>query len=65
MFGKVFLVDNKKCEIVDKANSLLSLKNGNQWVLKDVRHVPTLKHNLIFISQLYTQSCNVNFDLDS
>lgn len=41
------------------------LKNGSKWVLKDVRHVPTLKRNLISVSQLYTQSCNVNFDIAS
>lgn len=54
MFGKVFLGDNKECDIVGKGDILLSLKNGSKWILKDVRHVPTLKHNLISVSQLYT-----------
>lgn len=64
-FGKVFLGDNKECFIVGKGDVLLSLKNGKQWILKDVRHVPTLKRNLISVSQLYAQGCNVNFSLDS
>ena len=65
MFGKVFIGDKKECDIVGKGDILLSQKNGIQWLLKDVRHVPTLKCNLISVSQLYTQGCNVNFDLDS
>ena len=65
MCGKVFLGDNKECDIVVRGDILLSLKNGSQWFLKDVRHVPTLMRNLISVSQLYTQGCNVNFDLDS
>jgi hypothetical protein len=44
---------------------LLSLKNGNKWLLKDVCHVPTLKRNLILVSQLYAHGCDVKFSLDN
>ena len=65
MFGQVFLRDNKECDIVGKGVVLLSLKNGSKWLLKDIKHVPTLKRNLICVCQLYIQRCNVNFDLGS
>ena len=38
----IFLLqDNKECDIFSKGNILLSLKNGSQWILKEVKHVPT------------------------
>lgn len=54
-FGVVYLGDNKACEIIGKRDILLSLKGGVKWLLKDVRHVPKLKRNLISVSQLYAQ----------
>ena len=54
-FGEVYLGDNKVCETVGEADILLSLKGGVKWLLKDVHHVPKLKRNLIFVSQLYAQ----------
>lgn len=55
MFGKFFLGDNKECDIVGKGDILLSLKNDSKWILKDVKHFPTLTSNLILVNQLYTQ----------
>lgn len=54
-FGEVFLGDNKSCEIIGKGDILLQLEDGGQWLLKDVRHVPNLKRNLISVSQLFAQ----------
>jgi len=34
---------------------LLSIEVGTQFLLQDVRHVPKLKRNLIFLNQLYNQ----------
>ncbi len=52
-FGNVYLGDNKACEIVGKGDILLSIEGGTQLLLQDVRHVPKLKRNLIFVNQLY------------
>ena len=54
-FSEVYLGDNKACEIVGKGDILLSLKGGVKWLLKNVRHIPKLKRNLISVSQLYAQ----------
>jgi hypothetical protein len=32
-------------------------RNGNQWLLKEVRHVPDLRKNLISIGQLENEGC--------
>jgi len=32
-------------------------QNGNQWLLKEVRHVPDLNKNLISIGQLGGEGC--------
>ncbi|KAH9297204.1 hypothetical protein KI387_028886, partial [Taxus chinensis] len=39
--------------------------NGNTWVLKDVRHVPSLRRNLISAGQLGEFGCMVTFTGDS
>ena len=52
-FGNVYLGDNKPCEIVGKGDILLSIEGGNQLLLEDVRHVPKLKINFIYVSHLY------------
>ena len=39
----------------------IRLKNGNQWMLKQVRHVPKLKINLISIGQLGSEGCVKTF----
>ena len=35
--------------------------NGNQWLLNEVRHVPSLKKNLISIGQLGGEGCVTTF----
>ena len=46
-FGQVYLGDDKPCKIVGKGNVKMKLQNENQWLLKEVRHVPDLRINLI------------------
>ena len=46
-FGQVRLGDDKPCKIVGMGKVLVKQQNGNQWLLKEVRHVPDLKKNLI------------------
>jgi hypothetical protein len=35
----------------------INQNNGNQWLLKDVRHVPYLRENLISTRQLTIEGC--------
>ena len=46
-FGQVRLGDDKPCKIVGMFKVHVKQQNGNQWLLKEVRHVPDLKKNLI------------------
>ena len=46
-FGQVCLGDDKPLDIIRKGKVLIKLENGNQWLLKDVKHVVGLKKNLI------------------
>jgi len=64
-FGKVFLGDNKECDILGKGDITLNMKNGDKLTLTDVRYVPMLKRNLISVSHLIGNGCNVKFSLDS
>ena len=40
---------------------LVKQKNGNQWLLKEVRHVPDMKKNLISIGKLGGEGCVTTF----
>ncbi|KAH9313082.1 hypothetical protein KI387_028117, partial [Taxus chinensis] len=64
-FGHVYLGDDEPCNITGKGDVHLKLQNGNPWVLKDVRHVPSLKRNLISIGKLGESGCVVTFTADS
>jgi len=48
-FGQVHFGDDKPCKIVGMGKVLVKHQNGNQWILKEVRHVPDLKKTLISI----------------
>jgi hypothetical protein len=41
------LGDDKPCDIVGKGKMMINLENGNQWLLKEVKHVPYLRKNII------------------
>lgn len=45
--GVVLLGDDAVCRIVKKGTVALRLPNGNEWILKEVRHIPDLRKNLI------------------
>jgi hypothetical protein len=48
-FGQVYLSGDEPCKIVGMGKVQIKLKNGNQWLLKVVRHVPNLRRNIISI----------------
>ena len=65
ILGKVYLADNKFLEIEVKENVCIKTSARNQWTLKNVRYIPSLKKNLISIGQLnstgYTTELRKNF----
>jgi len=60
-FGQVQLGDDKPCKIVRMGTVFIKQQNGNKWLLKEVRHVPDLKKNLISIGQLGGEGCITTF----
>ena len=50
-FGKVYLGNDQACSIVGRGDVQIAV-NGSSWCLKDVRHVPKLRRNLISVGQL-------------
>jgi hypothetical protein len=46
-FGQVHLGDDAPCKIVGMGKVKIKQSNGNQWLLKKVRHVPDLRKNII------------------
>ena len=49
--------DDEPCKIVGKGKVRIKLNNGSEWLLKDVRHIPTMKINLISIGWLEDKGC--------
>ena len=64
-FEKVYLGDDKPCNIIGKGNVTVKLPNGATWKLNDVRLVPCLKMNLISVSQLASEGCTTTFSNDA
>jgi hypothetical protein len=56
-FGQVHLGDDAPCKIVGMGKVKIKQSNGNQWLLKEVRHVPDLRKNLISTGQLVSEGC--------
>jgi hypothetical protein len=56
-FGQVHLGDDAPCKIVGMRKVKIKQRNGNQWLLKEVRHVPDLRKNLISIGKLASEGC--------
>lgn len=48
----MYLANNKDLVIKGKGDVCIKTPAGNQWTLKDVRYIPSLKKNLISIGQL-------------
>ena len=60
-FGHVLLGDDEPCKIVGKGKVRIKLNNGNDWMLKDVRHIPTMKRNMISTGQFGDSGCLFTF----
>jgi hypothetical protein len=56
-FAQVHLGDDAPCKIVGMRKVKIKQKNGNQWLLKEVRHVPYQRKNLISIGKLESEDC--------
>jgi hypothetical protein len=56
-FVQVHLRDDASCKIVGMRKVKIKQSNGNQWLLKEVRHVPDLRKKLISIGQLASEGC--------
>ena len=61
--GKLYLGDNQPCNIVGKGVVKIKL-SGSTWELKDVRHIPDLKKNLISVGQLASEGYTTIFHGD-
>ena len=46
-FGHFLLGDDEPCKIVGMGKVRIKLNNGNEWLLKYVRHIPAMKINWI------------------
>ena len=51
-FGHVLLGGDEPYKIVGMGKVRIKLNNANEWLIKDVRHIPTTKINLISRGQL-------------
>ena len=64
-FKKVYLADNKDLKIEENGDICIKTPTGNQWTLKDVRYIPSLKKNLISIGQLDSTGYATKFSKSS
>jgi hypothetical protein len=55
------LGDDAPCKIVGMGKLQIKQKNGNQWLLKEVRHVPDIRKNQISIGSLESEGCISTF----
>ena len=53
--------DDEPSKIVGMGKVQIKLKNGNEWLLKDVRHIPVTKINIISIGKLGDRGCLSTF----
>ena len=51
-FGKVYLIDDEPLNIVGKGDVHIKMPDRSVWKLKNVRHVPGIRRNLILVGQL-------------
>jgi hypothetical protein len=56
-FGQVHLGDDAPCKIVGMGKVKIKQSNGNQWLLKEVRHVLDLRKNIISTGKLASEGC--------
>ena len=60
-FGMVYLADDEPLKIVAKGDVRVKTWNGLVWKLQNVRHIPSLKRNLISVGQLDDEGYAVSF----
>ena len=60
-FGHVRLGDDKPYKLIGTGKVFIKKQNGNQWLLKEVRHVLDLKKNVISIGNLGGEGCVTTF----
>ena len=46
-FGKLYLADGKSLYIIGRSDINIRTSNESVWTLNNVRHIPTLKRNLM------------------
>ena len=51
-FGHVLMGDDEPCKIVGMGKVNIKLNNGNEWLIKYVRHIPCMKRNSISTRKL-------------
>ena len=61
---KVYLGDDEPCDIVGKDDAVISISKSLTLKLRNVRHVPKLKRNLISVGQLADGGMKTAFDGD-
>ena len=55
--GHVLLCDDESCKIVGMGKVRIKLNNGNEWLLKYVRCIPSLRRNMSSIGNLGDTDC--------
>ena len=61
---KLYLGDDEPCDIIGKSDVMVNLSNGSTLKLRNVKHVPKLKRNLISVGQLVDRGMKITFDGD-
>jgi hypothetical protein len=51
------LGDDATCRSFGMGKVKINQRNGNQWLLKEVRHVPDLRKNIISTGKLESEGC--------
>ena len=57
----MLLGDDEPCKIVGKGKVRIKVNNGNDWLLKAVRHIPAMKINMISTRKLGDSDCLSTF----
>jgi len=60
-YGRVYLGDDKSCDIVGMGEVQLNLSNGTVLKLKEVRYVSSLRCSLISVGQLAENGMRTTF----
>nr|GEX69385.1 retrovirus-related Pol polyprotein from transposon TNT 1-94 [Tanacetum cinerariifolium] len=61
LIGKVHLADMKVLDVAGIRDVVLKTTFGTEWILKNVRYIPTLKRKLIYVGQLDNEGYHIGF----